>query len=64
MDEDDFESKLETIKDTYFCDKNITESTSFVGDDEPLELIEETNVVSDPSMKAYLDSISRQITKK
>ena len=64
VDEDDFESKLETIKDTYFGDKDITESTSFVGDDEPLELIEETNVVSDPSMKAYLDSISRQITKK
>ena len=64
VDEDDFESKLESIKETYFGEKDITESTSFVGDDEPLELIEETHVVSDPSMKAYLDSISRQITKK
>jgi SHS2 domain-containing protein len=64
VSEYDFEAKLETIKGTYFGDKSISESTSFVGDDEPLDLIEETHVVTDPSMKAYLDSISRQVTKK
>ena len=64
VDAEDFELKLESIKDTYFGEKTIAESTSFVGDDEPLDLIEETHVVTDPSMKAYLDSISRQVTKK
>jgi hypothetical protein len=65
VSEDDFESKLESIKETYFGEKDVfAESTSLVGDDEPLELTEETYEVSDPSMKAYLESISRQITKK
>ena len=64
VDEEDFTSKLETIKETYFGEESLTESTSITDVDEPLDLTEETNEVIDPAMSAYADVISRQVTRK
>jgi len=65
VDEDDFTQKLETIKETYFGDKDVfVEATSLVGDDEPLDLTEETHEVTDPAMAQYASVIARQVTRK
>ena len=65
VDEDDFASKLETIKETYFGDKEaFTESTSITGVDEAIDLTEETDEVTDPTMSAYASVIARQVTRK
>jgi hypothetical protein len=59
---EDYEKKLETIKENYFPQEEvISEDTSF--DSEPVELEEETEVQVDPEMKAYMDAISRSIKK-
>lgn len=65
VDEDDFASKLETIKETYFGDKEVfAESTSITGVDEAIDLTEETDEVIDPAMSAYASVIARQVTRK
>ena len=65
VDEDDFTKKLETIKETYFGDKDVfVESTSITDVDEPIELTEETDEVIDPAMSAYASVIARQVTRK
>lgn len=65
VDEDDFTNKLETIKETYFGEGDVfTESTSITDVDEPLDLTEETNEVTDPAMANYMSAISRQVTSK
>jgi len=59
---EDYEKKLETIKENYFPQEDvISEDTSF--DSEPVELEEETEVQVDPEMKAYMDAITRSIKK-
>jgi len=65
VDEEDFASKLETIKETYFGDKEVfAESTSITGVDEAIDLTEETDEVIDPAMSAYASVIARQVTRK
>ena len=59
---EDYEKKLETIKENYFPQEDvISEDTSF--DSEPVELEEETEVQVDPEMRAYMDAITRSIKK-
>jgi len=65
VDEDDFTTKLESIKETYFGDKDVfVESTSITDVDEPIDLTEETDEVIDPAMSAYASVIARQVTRK
>lgn len=59
--EDDYLTKLETIKETYFpTDKDLNEEVGSL-DEEPIE--DESDVRVDPGMKSYLDAISRSIKK-
>lgn len=59
--DEDYASKLETIKENYFPTEELSEDTSF--DSDPVELEEENEVQIDPAMKAYTDAISRSIKK-
>lgn len=58
---EDYASKLETIKENYFPQEELFEDTSF--DSEPVELDEENEKPIDPSMKPYMDAITRSIKK-
>jgi len=60
--EEDYQEKLETIKETYFPTEVISEDTSF-DDQDPIELEEETQEAIDPGMQAYAEAISRSIKK-
>jgi hypothetical protein len=60
--DEDYKEKLETIKENYFPQEEISEEDTSV-DAEPVELEEETEVQIDPEMKAYMDAISRSIKK-
>ena len=61
--EEDFQEKIETIKENYFGDEAVSSSGNL--DDEPLEIAgnDEVQAVADPSMQAYMSAISRSIKK-
>lgn len=61
--EEDFQEKIETIKENYFGDEAVSSSGNL--DDEPLEFAgnDEVQAVADPSMQAYMSAISRSIKK-
>jgi Mg2+ and Co2+ transporter CorA len=59
---EDYAKKLETIKENYFPQEEVSEEDTSV-DAEPVELEEETEVQIDPQMKAFTDAISRSIKK-
>lgn len=64
-DEESFESKLRTIKESYFSSKKEESLVeSFTMDDEPVEIEEEQTAVSyDRGMAAYMNAISKSIKK-
>ena len=61
--DEDFQKKIETIKENYFGDEAISSTGNL--DDEPLEIAgdDEVQAVGDPSMQAYMSAISRSIKK-
>ena len=61
-DKENYEGKLQMIKDTYFKSTEVNEESQLVAacdDEEPLELDEETTKSVDPTMAAYMTAISR-----
>lgn len=62
-DEENFRSRLDTIKDKYFgkIEEEVVSNDPDTSDDSPVELNEDTHKVSnsDPTVKAMADSISR-----
>ena len=61
-DKENYEGKLQMIKDTYFKSTEVNEESQLVAasdDEEPLELDEETTKAVDPTMAAYMTAISR-----
>ena len=59
---EDFEKKLNTLKESYFDNKAATSSTE-VEDQDPVELDEETSPVLPKSIANYADAISRTVRK-
>lgn len=60
-DKENYEGKLQMIKDTYFKSE-VTEESQLVAasdDEEPLELEEDSTKAVDPAMAAYMTAISR-----
>jgi len=60
---EDYKEKLETIKENYFPQEEVSESVAFDDQEEAIELDEETQVSIDPGMQAYADAITRSIKK-
>ena len=62
--EEDFQTKIDTIRENYFGDEKVLSESGNL-DDEPLEFAgnDEVQAVADPSMQAYMSAISRSIKK-
>lgn len=61
---EDYQDKLETIKESYFKVEEETSSVDNSVDDEPVEFeADHQETVVDPGMRQYMDAISRSIKK-
>jgi hypothetical protein len=61
---EDYQDKLETIKESYFKVEEETSSVDNSVDDEPVEFeTDHQETVVDPGMRQYMDAISRSIKK-
>lgn len=58
---EDYAEKLETIRENYFPQGELSESV--VIDEDPIELDDENDSVTDPGMQVYMDAIARSIKK-
>lgn len=64
VDEDSYQEKLDTLKETYFAAEAAEELTEEVAvDEEPVEISEEAEDAIDPAMAQYIESISRSLKK-
>jgi len=61
--EEDFQTKIDTIRENYFAEAVASDSGNL--DDEPLEFAgnDVDQAVADPGMQAYMSAISRSIKK-
>ena len=60
---EDYQNKLETIKESYFNVEEETFSLDNSVDEEPVELEADEKTAVDPGMRQYMDAISRSIKK-